>query len=219
VEDNRELAGSLGDFLEQLGYEVDFAFNGLSALQLLRENNYDAVVLDVMMPNLDGLKACRAIRDELHLSLPIIFLTARDAVEDKIAGFEAGGDDYLVKPFSPEELDCRINALLRRRNLAQRSRQVVGDLELDHSLHKVWRQGKPIELREIQFQLLVLLINAAPEAVPRQTLERTLWPAGFPDSDPLRTHIYRLRANLDRPFDTKLLHTVHGRGYRIAIPY
>lgn len=219
VEDNTELAGSLADYLSEVGFEVDFAFNGQSCVELVRANPYDVIVMDIMMPIKDGLSTCRELREHHYNETPVLFLTARDSLNDKLEGFAAGGDDYLVKPFAPEELVCRLNALLKRKKPHSRSKQSLGELLIDHRLQNIYRQGVLIELHEIQFKLLVLLAQVAPEPVSRTALENSLWPNGLPESDPLRTHIYRLRLQLDKPFDHALIKTVHGKGYRLAIPH
>ncbi|MCG8428610.1 MAG: response regulator transcription factor [Chromatiales bacterium] len=219
VEDNAQLAESLDDFLSEQGFELDFAYNGQWALKLAKDNDYDVIVMDVMMPVMDGLAACRALRSEHFDNTPLIFLTARDTLADKLEGYDAGCDDYLVKPFSPEELVCRVNALLKRSGQPLESIQALGELEINHSLQQVFRQGRQIPLHGIQYELLQQLVKAAPEAVSRSVLEQALWPDEMPDSDPLRTHIYRLRQALDKPFDRALIETVHGRGYRLAIPH
>ncbi|MGY0217006.1 response regulator transcription factor [Endozoicomonadaceae bacterium StTr2] len=218
VEDNAELAGSLADFLSEVGFEVDFAFNGQSGLELLKQNRYDVVVMDVMMPVKDGLTACAELRDQLFDQTPVLFLTARNTLEDKLKGFSAGGDDYLVKPFAPEELACRLNALLKRVNPEPAGQQKIGELVIDHQALEVYRKGVKIELHDVQFRLLTLLARSAPHPVSRSVLEDSLWPDGLPDSDPLRTHIYRLRLQLDKPFDSPLIKTVHGKGYKLVIP-
>lgn len=218
AEDNTALAGSLADFLSEVGFEVDFAYNGRSCLELVKTNHYDAIVMDIMMPVQDGLSACRELREHLYKDTPILFLTARDSLDDKLAGFAAGGDDYLVKPFAPEELVCRLNALLKRKQPEFRAKQSLGELLIDHRLQQVYRQDQLIELHEIQFKLLTLLAQVAPEPVSRMALESSLWPHGLPESDPLRTHVYRLRLQLDKPFSRELIKTVHKKGYRLAIP-
>lgn len=218
VEDDKRLSASLADYLTELDYDVDFAFNGKNALTLLDSESYDIIIMDVSMPILDGLDTAKAIRSELHLDIPIIFLTARDTLEDKLAGFKAGGDDYLVKPFSSEELVCRLEAILQRGKLSNQSIHSLGDLTFDHQLHQVTREDKKIDLDDIQYQILSLLAKQAPSPISRPDLEDKLWPDGLPESDPLRTHIYRLRQKLDKPFKHNLIVTVHGKGYRLAIP-
>ena len=218
VEDNTELSGSLADYLSEVGFEVDFAFNGKSCLELLSANEYDVIIMDIKMPIKDGLTTCREIRSVYHMDTPILFLTARDNLDDKVAGFSAGGDDYVVKPFSPEELVCRLNALLKRTKLPAASRQILGELTIDHGLQQVYRNDILIDLHEIQFKILAILARSAPNPVSRTVLEDSVWPDGPPESEPLRTHIYRLRKKLDTPFSQALIKTQHGKGYRLAIP-
>ncbi|SDY41658.1 response regulator transcription factor [Pseudomonas sp. NFIX28] len=218
VEDDRALAGSLADYLSEVGFEVDFAFNGQSCLERTLEQRYDAIVMDVTMPGLDGLRACKALRKRQDHT-PILFLTARDTLADKLDGYEAGADDYLIKPFEPQELVCRLHALLRRGKLpSSGGQQTCGELLIDLKRQKVYRQGLAIDLQDITIRLLSLLAEAAPDTVSRHKLENALWPDELPESDPLRTHIYRLRQALDRPFERDLVKTVHGKGYRLAIP-
>lgn len=219
VEDDSALAGSLGDYLSEVGFTVDYAFNGAACLELVQKNTYDAIIMDVTMPALDGISACRRLREQFKNRTPVIFLTARDTLQDKLEGFKAGAEDYLVKPFSPEELVCRLNVLLRRGRPEGQGRQTLGELEIDHDLRLVLRQGVRIELPETLFRMFALLVNAAPLPVSRGVLESALWDDAPPGSDPLRTHIYRLRQSLDAQFETPLLRTVHGKGYRLAIPH
>ena len=216
VDDNQTLAQSLGDFLEELGYEMDFAYSGHGGLALVEENHYDVIVLDVSMPGMDGLKTCELIRETLHNPVPIIFLTARDTLKDKIAGFEAGADDYLVKPFAPEELHYRLKAIVSRGQRADVGRQQVGGLIIDHGKSVVYREGKAISLNSTQMSILKTLAQQAPNPVSREKLSSVMWQDGVPDSEPLRTHIYRLRVALDKPFDKALITTVYGIGYRLV---
>jgi len=218
VEDDRALAGSLADYLSEVGFDIDLAFNGQACLERTVQQRYDAIIMDVTMPGLDGLRACQALRKRQDPT-PVLFLTARDTLADKLEGYEAGADDYLVKPFEPQELVCRLHALLRRGKppISVQS-QPCGELLIDLKRQKVYRQGAAIDLQEVPLRLLSLLAEAAPEAVSRKKLEQALWPDELPESDPLRTHIYRLRQALDRPFERELIKTVHGKGYRLAIP-
>lgn len=216
IDDNQALAQSLGDYLEELGYEMDFAYSGRGGLGLLETNAYDVIVLDVSMPGLDGLQTCTLIRETLHNPVPIIFLTARDTLEDKIAGFEAGADDYLVKPFAPEELHYRLRAVGARGQRADIGRHRLGGLLIDHSKGVVHREGRTIRLNATQMIILKTLAQHAPNPVSRETLSRAMWQNGTPDSEPLRTHIYRLRAALDKPFEKAMIDTVYGIGYRLV---
>lgn len=218
VEDDSELAGSLGDYLSEVGFEVDFAHNGSVCIELVKQNQYDVIVMDVAMPVVDGLTACETLRDTLRDSTPIIFLTARDTLEDKLKGFDAGGDDYLVKPFAPEELVVRLNALLKRRRSREEKIQVIGPLTIDSGLKSIIVNDESVSLHDIQFRLLQMLAQEAPDLVTREKIEATLWQEELPDSDALKTHIYRLRKILSKRLGEDLIKTVHGKGYRLAIP-
>ncbi len=216
IDDNTDLAGSLADFLEEYGYEFDFAYSGASGLELIVSNSYDAIILDVTMPGIDGFKTCEMIRNSLHNPTPILFLTARDTIEDKVTGYEAGADDYLVKPFSPVELHYRLKSLTNRGTRLDVGHQRVGELFIDHHQQTVKRRGKLINLNSTQFNLVKLLVQKAPKPVSREQLERVMWTEDVPDSEPLRTHIYRLRQLIDKPFDKPLIETVYGEGYRLV---
>lgn len=218
VEDDRALASSLADYLSETGFEVDFAFNGQACLELTQAQQYDAIIMDVTMPGMDGIRACRALRKRQDQT-PILFLTARDTLADKLDGYDAGGDDYLIKPFEPQELVCRINALLRRGKLPNTEGVLeCGEVSIDLSRLKAYRQGSSIELQDVPFRLLTLLAQSAPYPLSRKKLESALWPDEPPESDALRSHVYRLRQVLDRPFERELVKTVYGKGYRLAIP-
>jgi DNA-binding response OmpR family regulator len=217
VEDNRDIAEMVVEFLERKGYAVDYAGDGVTGLHLAVTNSYDVIVLDLMLPGLDGLAMCRKLREEAKRDTPLLMLTARDTVNDKIAGLDAGADDYLVKPFEIRELEARIRTLLRRQRgtvVAETLR--VADLLLDTSTLQVTRAGQPIKLMPIGLKLLTLLMRASPRIVSRQQLEREVWGDVLPDSDTLRSHLYALRKAIDKPFDRPLLHTVAGAGYRVA---
>ncbi|MEM7402027.1 MAG: response regulator transcription factor [Pseudomonadota bacterium] len=218
VEDNTELAGSLGDYLSEVGFDVDYAFNGKSCLELIKANKYDVIVMDIMMPIKDGLTACSELRENYHIDTPLIFLTARDSLDDKLKGFSSGCDDYLVKPFAPEELVCRLNALRNRGKIKNLNQQTIGDLKIDHQLSHVYRKEVNIDLNNVEFKILAILAQYAPESVSSTRIEDMLWPDGTPGSDPLRIYIYRLRQKLDKPFKSSLIKSVHGKGYRLAVP-
>lgn len=220
VEDDHALAGSLGDYLSEFGYEVDYPRDGRSCLERVRKQAYDLIVMDVAMPRMSGFDTCRQLRRERN-ETPILFLTARDALPDKEEGYAAGGDDYLVKPFEPQELIWRMRALMRRVAPRQpRSPRQVGDLIIDPASQSLSLHGVVSVLPALQFSLLNLLADQAPEPVSRRKLEAALWPEGDPpDSDALRTYIYRLRQTLGKPHGNDLIKTVHGKGYRLAIPH
>lgn len=218
IEDNRDLAGNLLDHLEACGHRVDWASDGLSGLHLAASKPFDAIVLDLGLPGLDGIELCRRLREE-GIATPILVLTARGELDDKLLGLEVGADDYLVKPLSLRELEARLRAHTRRAaGGLERRRLQVGDLILDERTHQVSRQGKKIVLAPFDYQLLRLLMRASPAVLTRERLEAALWGDDPPDSDALRTHIHRLRQAIDRPFDVPLLHTVPHVGYRLAVP-
>jgi DNA-binding response OmpR family regulator len=217
VEDNRDIAEMVAEFLERKGYAVDHAGDGVTGLHLAVTNPYDVIVLDLMLPGLGGLAVCRKLRQEAKRDTPLLMLTARDTVDDKVMGLEAGADDYLVKPFDIRELEVRIRTLLRRQRGALVAETLrVGDMLLDTSTLEVTRAGRPIKLMPIGLKLLTILMRASPRVVSRQQLEREVWGDVLPDSDTLRSHLYALRKAIDKPFDRPLLHTVAGAGYRLA---
>jgi DNA-binding response OmpR family regulator len=170
-----------------------------------------------MLPGLDGISLCRQLREQARRTTPVLMLTARDTLDDKIAGLDAGADDYLVKPFEIRELEARVRALLRRqRGALAREVYTVGDLVLDTSTLQVTRAGRSLTLTPIGLKMLIVLMRASPGVVSRQQLEREVWGDLLPDSDTLRSHLYNLRKVIDKPFDRPLLHTLASTGYRIS---
>ena len=216
IEDNPDLVANLYDFLEPRGYVVDAAYDARNGLRSAQVNDYDAIILDLMLPDMDGFEICRRLRDAGH-DVPVLMLTARDNLDDKLQGFASGTDDYLVKPFAMQELDVRLTALVRRMRKEQ-SREVlrVADLVFDPATLLVKRSGISITLPPIPLKILTLLIRQSPRVVPRREIERRVWGNDRPDSDALRAHISVLRAAMDRPFEHPLLHTVHGIGYQLT---
>jgi len=218
VEDHDDLAASVGDYLESLGFAMDYAADGSIALNLLEENPYDVIVLDLMLPKIDGIRVCERLRERGD-GTPVLMLTARDQLEDKVNGFQAGADDYLVKPFEMEELAVRIQALIRRaRGELADGAMRVGDLVFDPRTMRVERDGKRLNLSPTSVRILKVLMRESPRLVSREQIENELWGDLLPDSDTLRSHIYNLRKGIDRDFDAKLLHTVQGMGFKIAAP-
>jgi DNA-binding response OmpR family regulator len=213
VEDHRDIAENIGDYLVPKGHEIDYAADGVTGLHLAVTHTYDVIVLDLMLPALDGLALCRKLREEAKRDTPVLMLTARDQIDDKVEGFR----DYLVKPFALKELEIRLEALRRRSTSAVTLRVLkVGDLEFDPDTQVVKRGGKRLELNPSLRRLLGVLMTNTNRVVRRDELETTLWGADRPDADVLRAHIYALRAIIDKPFERKLLHTVHGTGYRLS---
>jgi DNA-binding response OmpR family regulator len=217
VEDHRDIAENIGDYLGPKGHEIDYAADGVTGLHLAVTHSYDVIVLDLMLPALDGFALCRKLREEAKRDTPVLMLTARDQLDDKVEGFRAGADDYLVKPFALKELEIRLEALRRRGTSAVTSRALkVGDLEFDPDTQIVKRGGQRLELNPSLRRLLGVLMTNTNRVVRRDELEATLWGEDRPDADVLRAHIYALRAIIDKPFERKLLHTVHGTGYRLS---
>lgn len=217
VEDNQNIAEMVGEFLERQGYALDFAADGVTGLHLAVSNSYDLIVLDLMLPGMDGIDVCRKLRQEAKKSTPVLMLTARDTLEDKIEGLDVGADDYLVKPFEVRELEARIAALIRRAR-RQVSNEVlqVGDLRLDTGTLRLTRAGEELSVSPIGLKLLTILMRESPRVVPRRDIEREVWGDILPDSDTLRSHLYNLRKVIDKPFEKPLLHTIHSAGYRLA---
>ena len=216
VEDNRDILANLADYLTLKGYSVDCAQDGLSGLNLATGGHYDLLVLDVMLPGLDGYSLCRRLREEARSAVPVIMLTARDQLDDRLLGFQAGADDYLVKPFALSELAARIEAVLRRSQGGGRRLLQVADLDYDLDTLEVSRGGRRLKLNPLGLKLLALLMQKSPHVVRRDALEEALWGDDCPDSDSLRSHIHQLRQVIDKPFARPLLHTVHGLGYRLT---
>ena len=217
IEDHRDIAELVFDYLENQGYNVDYAADGVTGLQLGIQNECDAVVLDLMLPGIDGLDVCRRLRREAHVDAPVLILTARDTLEDKLSGFDSGADDYLVKPFDLEELEARICSLIRRRRGGV-AREVlrVGELTLDLQTLKVMREEREITVSPIGMKILKVLMQQSPKVVDRWAIERAIWGDLPPDSDALRSHMYNLRKVIDKPFNRRMIHTVHSAGFRIV---
>lgn len=218
VEDNVDIAENIGDYLEQQGHILDFAMDGIGGLHLALTQDFDCIVLDIMLPGMDGLTFCRKLRKEADDKTPVLMLTARDTLSDKLKGFDAGADDYLVKPFALEELAARIGVLARRKEQAATSRLYVADLVVDIGKRRVQRAGRKIEMNRACLKILIMLMQAHPNVVTRKELAHALWGDAPPGSDALRSHIYALRGAIDKPFKYSLLQTVHGVGYRLVIP-
>lgn len=218
IEDNRDIAANLGDYLDDRGHTVDFAADGITGLHLAIVNDYDAIVLDLSLPGMDGLEVCRKLRSEARKQTPVLMLTARDALEQKLAGFESGADDYLVKPFALQEVEARLSVLLRRGKGPGPRVLKVSELEFNLDTLEVVREGRKVNLNPTALKILQSLMEASPAVVTRQDLETRVWGEELPDSDSLRVHIHGLRAALDKPFDRPLIHTRHGIGYRLADP-
>lgn len=216
VEDQRDIAESIGDFLMLHGHVVDFASDGLTASNLASQQYFDLYIFDIGLPGMDGLTLCKLLRQNPLSTTPILFLTARDSLEDKLAGFDAGGDDYLVKPFQLAELLARVKALLKRTKNNYEALITIADLVINTEQCQVTRGGQFIDLSPIAYQILLLLAKSSPNLVSRQQIETEVWQDIVPDSDVLRSHLYSLRKKLDKPFNKALIHTVSKRGFRLC---
>lgn len=218
IEDNSDIAANIGDFLADRGHVVDFAGDGVTGLHLAVVNEFDAIILDLGLPGMDGLEVCRKLRQDARRQTPVLMLTARDALDQKLSGFDSGADDYMVKPFALQELAVRIEVLGRRgKGIKSRVLQLA-DLTYNLDTLVVIRDGKSIQLNPIGLKLLQALMDSAPSVVTRQELETRVWGEELPDSDSLRVHIHGLRAAIDKPFDKLLIQTRHGIGYRMVDP-
>ncbi len=218
IEDNRDIAENIADYLEAAEWVLDFAYDGIGGLHLALTGEYDVLILDLMLPGMDGITLCRKYREAVKKNAPVLMLTARDALSDKLEGFDAGADDYLVKPFALEELEARLHALVKRGDRKKPRRLSVGELELNLGAMTVRRAGKTIRLNKACMKILELLMEASPDLVTRSDLEFALWGDEPPGTDALRSHMYTLRRKIDKPFTHPLLQTVHGIGYRLRRP-
>lgn len=215
IEDNSALAANIGDYLALHGHVVDFAADGRSGLQRALQNYHDLIILDLMLPRLDGLGVCEALRRHADRHVPILMLTARDTLPDKLQGFASGADDYLTKPFALEELLARCTALSHRHRLQQPHQLHIGSLVIDRDQQRVSRAGQTLRLQQIPYQILLILAEAHPRVVTRSELIERIWAEESPSSDTLRSHLYLLRQQLDKPFSAPMLITVHGVGFKL----
>ncbi len=218
VEDNNNLALNITEYFEGKDFVVDYSADGATALNLATSHDYDAIVLDIMLPGLDGFSFCRQLREIADNDTPIIMLTAKDAEKDKLKGFSAGTDDYVVKPFSLPELEARLLALVRRskqRTLGKKE-LVVGDLRYSPTTMTLKRGDSNLYLKPVPRKILVFLMQNATRVVTRQEIESEIWNDYPPDSEALRSHIYAIRSEINKNNSTNLLHTIRGVGYIIG---
>jgi DNA-binding response OmpR family regulator len=215
VEDNREVAGILFDYFESMGMELDYADNGELGLQLAISENFDLILLDLMLPRMDGLTVCNKLR-EAGNNTPVLMLTALDNREDMLKGFEHGADDYLTKPFDLEILEARMHALVKRyRGQVANTVLSFGSLKIDQKTRQAFREGKLLALNPTTYTILEALCHKAPEILTRQEISEKLWQEKEPNNDVLRSHIYQLRNQLDKPFAQPMLTTLPKIGFRL----
>ncbi len=218
VEDHRRLSNSLKMSLEDDGYAVDAAYDGVEGQELAEMTPYDLIILDIMLPRRDGLEVCRELRKQ-RINIPILMLTARDAVEDRVKGLDSGADDYLVKPFAINELRARLRALLRRDLPDKTGLLTVADLTLDPAAHQVSRNHVTINLTAKEFALLEYLMRNPNRLITREMAENHVWSYDYEGvSNVVDVYIRRLRCKIDDPFEPKLIETVRGAGYRLMRP-
>ena len=218
VEDNKRLSNSLRMTLEDDGYAIDTAFDGLDGEEMALMGTYDVIILDIMLPEKDGLTVCREIRNK-RINTPVLMLTARDALDDRVSGLDSGADDYLVKPFEVDELRARIRALLRRESSSKSALLQIGDLTLDPATHAVERAGKSVDLTAKEFSLLEYFMRHPNHIVSREKAESHLWSYDHVvTSNVVDVYIRRLRRKIDDPYSLKLFETVRGAGYRLREP-
>lgn len=216
VEDNADLAGNIIDYLEALGHRLHYAANGETGLREALANRIDVVLLDLALPNRDGLSVCAEIRRRADRRIPILMVTARDTLDDKLSGFASGADDYLVKPYSLAELAARIQALALRPHLGQPHRIEIGPLVIDRQARVATRDGRLLRLTPLLWELLLLLAERWPHTVSRAEATSRLWGDEPPSSDSLRAHVHLLRQIVDKPFNGPIIETVHSIGFRLS---
>ena len=218
VEDERELADVLKRGLEEHGYAVDLAFDGDDGLALAEMEPYDLVVLDVMLPGRDGFDVCRRLRAQGR-NMPVLMLTARDAVDDRVTGLDSGADDYLTKPFAFQELLARVRALLRRQSVSRDPLLRAGDLEINTVTHEVHRGGRPIELTSKEYAILEYFARSPNRVLTRNQIAEHVWDFDFVAmSNVVDVYVRYLRRKLDDDHEPRLLHTIRGTGYQLRVP-
>jgi len=215
VEDHAPLREQIVSLLVRAGHRVDEASDGRLALAMALDQPPDVLLLDLGLPDLDGVRLCKQLRAQAAAHIPVLMLTARDALSDKLNGFAAGADDYLVKPFASEELLARIRALAQRKSAGQNYVLRIGTLAIDRRAQEATRSGTRLALPPTSFSILLMLAESFPRALTRSDIVRRLWNDESPESDPLRTHLYQLRQALDKPFAKPMLKTVHSVGFRL----
>ncbi|MBX2825723.1 MAG: response regulator transcription factor [Gammaproteobacteria bacterium] len=216
AEDDLDLAQTLVQYLELEGFICDHVSNGIAGLNLIKQNSYDVLLLDINMPRLDGFGLCQLIREQ-GSGIPVLMLTARGQLDDKLLGFNAGADDYLIKPFEMEELLARVRALSHRRS-GQVRKLTCGELQMNLSEKSLLRNGQALKLSPTGWRLLECLMRASPSPVNREALMDAVWGDDHPDSNSLKVHMYNLRKAVDGPFSEPLLHTISGVGFVIRPP-
>jgi len=218
VEDNKQVADIIFDYFEALEYDLDYAATGTLGLKLAEQHAFDVIILDVMLPGIDGIGICQRLRASGN-NTPIIMLTARDTHQDELLGFSTGADDYIIKPFDLALLEARINALHRRaqQRVHLRDELIVGPLRLKRDQHLVYREDRLIKLNPSCYKILLCLMSNHPNVVAKSIIEDVLWPDDLPDQDILRKHIYLLRSKLNQHFASEMITTIPKVGYKLNV--
>src|SRR5436853_638234 len=213
IEDEKKTAAFLSKGLREAGFAVDLARDGETGLEQARAKKFDLLIVDIMLPHKDGWELVAELRRD-RVRTPILFLTARDSVEDRVKGLELGADDYLIKPFAFSELLARVRSILRRGPGRESDELVIGDLQIDFRKHKAHRAGKRLDLTPKEFALLSLLARHGGEVLSRTLIAEQVWDMNFDsETNVVDVHVRRLRSKVDDPFQRKLIHTVRGVGY------
>ncbi|WP_122501615.1 response regulator transcription factor [Pseudomonas viridiflava] len=216
IEDHQDIHDNLVEYFELRGHNVQSALDGLSGLHLAATQKFDAIILDIMLPGIDGNQICRSLRQYSKPEVAIVMLSARDEFEDRLVGFSVGTDDYITKPFAMSEVLARVEAVVARSQRRNNRVMVVADLKFDLDTWEVSRNGKLLKLNPTSMKLLELLMRKSPHIVKRAELEDVVWGRDAPNSDSLRSNIHILRRTLHSGFDAPLLHTAHGLGYKLS---
>jgi DNA-binding response OmpR family regulator len=217
IEDNHDIAENIVLYLEGRGHRMEWAWSGQAGLSLLEQNKYDAVLLDVMLPGIDGFTLAIKARHTLKVTTPILFLTARDTLEDKLEGFTSGGDDYLTKPFAMEEMEARILALARRASGQVTDELRLGEWSVQINQLQIYFHDQVVKTTQIGFKIFKALVSTYPNVLLRSDIEKVIWRDDPPDSDALRSHMFSLRKALGQVTRTPVIETVHGVGFRLII--
>jgi len=215
IEDHQELAIQLGDFLGSLGWNIDFSLTGQQGVNLALENEYDLIILDLNLPDIDGTQVCKEIKSKSKFNIPILMLTARDSFADKVKGFDLGADEYLTKPYDLRELALRCKVLSRRQELYQSNRLNLEELTLDLNENRVFRLEQEVVLNRTSFSILLMLANAYPNPVSKSRIVHEIWGDNPPETNALKSHIYNLRMAIDKPFSHSVVKTIVSVGYKL----
>lgn len=219
VEDDIDIAQGIAEFLESQSHELDFAYNGNEAVNLIKANRYDLILLDLNLPYIDGLDICRSLLTEILTQVPVVIMSARSSEQDILKGFDSGAWDYLAKPFSFAQLSARIKVCLAKsKNLTPLTQYTeVNMTRLEHQGMSFSFEGKSLQLHQVGFDLLKLLMEQSPSVVKTSLIHKALWDTRTPDSDPLRANVYKLRKQLIDTFGQGIIYTVRGVGYKFEV--